>query len=140
MKFNKQQGFTLIELVMVIVILGILAATALPKFANLSSDAREASVQGMAGALRGAVNITKSAYLAAGSTTSTSVNGVAVAAATGIPTSAAGGIGGALESIEGFTPVYGGAPVTFTPSGGSATCQATYDATTGAVAAVVTAC
>ncbi|MEE9327087.1 MAG: type II secretion system protein, partial [Cocleimonas sp.] len=36
---NKQQGFTLIELVMVIVILGILSATALPKFVNLSGEA-----------------------------------------------------------------------------------------------------
>lgn len=48
---NNQKGFTLIELVVVIVILGILAATALPKFIDLSGDANQAAVQGVAGAI-----------------------------------------------------------------------------------------
>ncbi len=45
-----QRGFTLIELVMVIVILGVLAAVAIPKFVDLKSDAQEASMKGVAGA------------------------------------------------------------------------------------------
>ena len=48
---STQKGFTLIELVIVIVVLGILAATALPKFVDLSSDARTSAIQGAAGAL-----------------------------------------------------------------------------------------
>jgi MSHA pilin protein MshA len=48
---NTQRGFTLIELVMVIVILGILAASAIPSFVDVSGDAEQAAVEGIAGAL-----------------------------------------------------------------------------------------
>lgn len=54
---KRQGGFTLIELVVVIVILGILAVTAAPKFLNLQGDARASSLQGLKGAMSGAAGI-----------------------------------------------------------------------------------
>ena len=58
----KQQGFSLIELVIVIVILGLLAATAIPRFLNVTEDAQDASVDGIAGGLATAVSFVRSQW------------------------------------------------------------------------------
>jgi len=91
---RKEKGFTLIELVMVIVILGILAAFALPRFADFGGDARAASVQGLGGAIKSASGIARARFLADGDSTATSVvlEGQTIAFVDGYPTANTDGI------------------------------------------------
>lgn len=83
MKRNEQQGFTLIELVVVIIILGILAAVALPRFVNLQEQARYAKLQGAVAAVRAASSLYHATCLTQAGTTS----GVACPADTSTPIS-----------------------------------------------------
>lgn len=86
-----QRGFTLIELVMVIVILGVLAAVAIPKFVDLKGDAAQAAVEGVAGALSSAAAINyASRSLGSASTAYTST--VAVTNCTSVGSALQGGL------------------------------------------------
>lgn len=142
---KKVQGFTLIELVIVIVILGILSAVALPRFIDITSDARTASVDGIAGALRSAAALSKAQYVVNGNNAAATVtmDGQAVDVVTGDgrPDATATGIQVALQTFDGFGAAHAAGVSTFQPNnGGSATCQATYTEATGTVATSTGGC
>jgi MSHA pilin protein MshA len=106
---KKQNGFTLIELVIVIIVLGILAATAVPKFLNLQDDAKVSAMKGLESALHSAANIVYSKAAIDGfetvSDSAVSDAGTTIQIVYGYPKASADGIGKAVE-LSGFSPLY----------------------------------
>ncbi len=125
MKMQKQQGFTLIEPVVVIALLGILAAFAIPRFASLETEARSATTQGLSGSVRSASALAHGLFLATGSDPVT-MEGVAVDITFGYP--AASDIENTLADTTGFTVAVAAGVATFTKTGATtpANCIVTY--------------
>jgi MSHA pilin protein MshA len=121
---SKQRGFTLIELVVVIVILGILAAFAVPKFMGLEAQARTSTVNSMAGSIKSAATMAYGVWLSSGVGGNTvTINNVPIALAFGYPTVAS--ISLLIADTSGFN---GTATNTWTKVGATvpATCELIY--------------
>jgi len=122
---NKQAGFTLIELIMVIVILGVLSAFALPRFADLGGNARGASLTGAAGSMKAAANIAHAAQLAGGLGVNEAVEleGATIQMSNGYPTDA-----GIMLAAQISSPDYNvtGDTVTIPGASDDTTCRIVY--------------
>jgi MSHA pilin protein MshA len=132
MKKSLQHGFTLVELVVVIVILAILAAFAVPRFITLDSTARTATINALAGSVRSAASLARGMSMASQNSASVTMEGNTVTLVNNYPDSSATGISTAVNaSSTDFTAsaaATAGGTTTWTKVGAPtpASCTVTY--------------